>query len=72
VELQAVLGHAEFTLDELASLRAGDIITLDRRVQEPIDIVIDARPVLRARTGLAGQQVALEVVGAAHEEELKE
>lgn len=63
VELQAVLGHAEFTLDELANLRVGDIIALDRRAQETLDIVIDGRPFLRARAGLAGQQVALEVVG---------
>src|SRR5260370_731289 len=49
IELRAVLGQADFSLDELSSLRLGDVIALDRRALDPGDIVIHERTFLRAR-----------------------
>jgi flagellar motor switch protein FliM len=68
VELRAVLGQADFTLDELTTLRIGDVIALDRRAQDPVEIVIQDRTVFRARAGLAGQWVAIELIGEPDEE----
>jgi flagellar motor switch protein FliN len=68
VELRAVLGQADFTLDELTSLRIGDVIALDRRAQDPVEIVLQDRTVFRARAGLAGQWVAIELIGEPEEE----
>ena len=62
LELRAVLGHAEFTLDELASLRIGDIVALGRRTEDPVDVTIDDRPFCMARVGINGHRVALEVI----------
>jgi flagellar motor switch/type III secretory pathway protein FliN len=63
LELRAVLGQAEFSLDELTSLRIGDIIALDRRAEDPVEILIDDRIFFRARAGMAGQWVAFELIG---------
>lgn len=68
VELRAVLGQAEFTLDELSSLRVGDVIALDRRAQDPVEIVLQERTVFRARAGLAGEWVAIELIDTPEEE----
>ena len=68
VEVHAVLGRAAFTLDELSSLRVGDVIALDRSAQDPVDIVIHDRAFFRARAGVAGQWVAIELIGAPKEE----
>jgi flagellar motor switch/type III secretory pathway protein FliN len=62
VELRAVLGSANLTLDELTGIQKGDVIPLMRRVEEPLEIVIDGRTQFYARTGLAGESVALEIV----------
>lgn len=62
LELRAVLGTTELTLDELNGLQAGDVIPLHRRVEEPLEIQIDGETRFQARTGLAGQSVALEIV----------
>jgi flagellar motor switch protein FliM len=68
VELRAVLGEADFTLDELSSLRIGDVIALDRRANDPVDIVCESQALFRARAGLAGQWVAIELIGGPDEE----
>jgi flagellar motor switch protein FliM len=68
LEMQAVLGRSEFTLDDLISLNVGDVITLDRRSYDPIDILIDGRSAFHARAGLSGQMVALDIISAAHQE----
>jgi flagellar motor switch protein FliN len=68
VELRAILGHASFTLDELSSLQVGDVIALDRRAQDPVDIVVHDRLLCQARAGIAGQLVAIELIGPPGEE----
>jgi flagellar motor switch protein FliM len=64
VELRAMLGQADFALDELAGLQIGDVIALDRAAQDPVDILIDGQPFYRAQAGLAGQRIAFELVDA--------
>jgi flagellar motor switch protein FliM len=68
VELRAVLGQAELTLDELSSLQVGDVIALDRRAQDPVELLIGDHAFCRARAGLAGQLVAVELIADASEE----
>lgn len=68
VELRAVLGQASFSLDELSSLRIGDVIALDRSAQDPVDLVVQDRTLFRARAGVAGQWVAIELIGVPQEE----
>jgi flagellar motor switch/type III secretory pathway protein FliN len=72
IELRVVLGQAEFALDELASLQVGDVIALERRSPDPVDILIDDHPFARARAGLSGQRVALELFDLPCEEALNE
>lgn len=67
LELRAVLGRAEFTMDELAGLRVGDVIALNRRSSDPVDLYLDDRPFYRARAGLSGQVVALELLAESTE-----
>src|SRR5262249_28527782 len=67
IELRAVLGQATFSLDELSSLRVGDVIALDRSAHDPVDLVIQNRALFRARAGVAGQWVAIELIGPIEE-----
>ena len=47
VEVNIVLGSAEMSVAELAGLQAGSTIQLDRRVGEPVDVVVNGVKIAR-------------------------
>jgi len=52
VKVQAILGRARLEVGELLRLRPGDIVPLDRRVGEAIDIFVNNRQVARGEVVL--------------------
>jgi flagellar motor switch protein FliN/FliY len=47
VEVQIVLGSAEMPVSELMALQKGSTVALDRRIGEPVDIVVNGRHIAR-------------------------
>ncbi len=47
VEVQIVLGSTEMSVSELMTLQKGSTVALDRRIGEPIDLVVNGRRVAR-------------------------
>lgn len=47
VEVNVVLGTAEMSVGELAGLQQGSTIQLDRRVGEPVDVVVNGVKIAR-------------------------
>lgn len=47
VKVQAVLGRAKMPIAELVSMRSGYVFELDRRVGEPIDVLVNDRLIAR-------------------------
>ncbi|HEX7075262.1 MAG TPA: flagellar motor switch protein FliN [Hyphomicrobiaceae bacterium] len=47
VEVQIVLGRAEMTVSELMALQKGSTVSLDRRIGEPVEVVVNGRRVAR-------------------------
>lgn len=45
VEVQIVLGSTEMSVSELMALRKGSTVSLDRRIGEPVDIVVNGRKI---------------------------
>lgn len=45
VEVQIVLGSTEMSVSELMALRQGSTVSLDRRIGEPVDIVVNGRKI---------------------------
>ena len=62
VALDAVVGCADLELGELARLAAGDVIVLDRRLDEPLALQLGAQPVARIHLGTAAGGKAVQVV----------
>ncbi len=52
VRVRAVLGRARMDLERLLRLQSGDVIELDRRAGEPIDIFVNDRFVARGEVVL--------------------
>jgi flagellar motor switch protein FliN/FliY len=47
VEVQIVLGSTEMPVSDLMALQKGSTVALDRRVGEPVDIVVNGRKIAK-------------------------
>ncbi|MBT1158801.1 flagellar motor switch protein FliN [Aminobacter anthyllidis] len=47
VEVQIVLGSTEMPVSELMALQKGSTVALDRRIGEPVDVVVNGRRIAR-------------------------
>ncbi|MFA6121559.1 MAG: flagellar motor switch protein FliM [Sideroxydans sp.] len=59
IELTAVLGHANVTLDDVLKMRNDDIIPLE--VPENVSVLVDGVPVMECRSGVSNAHYALKV-----------
>jgi len=66
-EVAARLGVARLNVRDFLSLSAGDVVTIDRKVVEPIDILINEKPKYYAKPGLHKKNRAIEIVDAVSE-----
>lgn len=55
------LGRADISLEELLSLKAGDVVTLDRTPQDEIDILIGNSVKFTGKPGVRGKKLAVYV-----------
>ncbi len=47
VDVQIVLGSTEMQVSDLMALRKGATVALDRRIGEPVDVVVNGRKIAR-------------------------
>lgn len=47
VDVQIVLGSTEMPVSELVALQKGSTVALDRRIGEPVDVVVNGRKIAR-------------------------
>jgi flagellar motor switch protein FliM len=51
VELVAVLGKATITIEDFLLFQVGDVIQLNRKINEPVDLCLEGRPMFRISLG---------------------
>jgi flagellar motor switch protein FliM len=61
VEITVDLGTIELPISQLAALAAGDLLILNQRVSEPLNVRVDNRPKFRGWPGRVGLRQALQV-----------
>ncbi|ODB85630.1 hypothetical protein A3194_12410 [Candidatus Thiodiazotropha endoloripes] len=54
VKLEACIGEADVTVEELYSLKVDSVVKLDRDALEPIDLYLDGRVVARGQLVVTG------------------
>ncbi len=69
--VQAVLGKARITLDDFLQLQEGDVLPLRRRRGEPLELLVEGKPIFKVQPGLRGKQLAVKVVDWVSEERKK-
>lgn len=59
VDVEVVLGEARLSTRDLVGLEVGDVIVLDRRVDEPLEIRVGGISKFTGRPGLVGRRMAV-------------
>jgi flagellar motor switch protein FliM len=60
--ISVVLGHAHLTTRELLQMREGDVIPLDVRHTDPLELRVEDLPKFLVRPGRLGKHLAVRVV----------
>lgn len=61
-EAKAVLGTARITLNDFLQLQEGDVLPLRRRRGEPLELLVEGKPIFKVQPGLKGTRFAVQVV----------
>ena len=62
VKVSVTLGGAELSVGRLFDLKSGEVVTLDRRVNELLDLTIDGKLVGRGELVAVGDNLGLRLV----------
>lgn len=61
VDVTLELGRAEVTIDELLQLRDGSVVPLDKRANEPIDILANGRLIARGEVIVVNDRIGVRI-----------
>ncbi|MGB9792782.1 MAG: flagellar motor switch protein FliM [Thermacetogeniaceae bacterium] len=63
VPLHVLLGTTTITVRELLDLQVGDVVTLDRKVNEDLDVMIGNSSKFRGKPGILNKKLAVQITG---------
>ncbi len=61
VETKALLGSTVITLEDFLHLQEGDVLQLDRKEGEPLEVYVQNLPLFKGQPGLIGKKLALKI-----------
>jgi len=61
VELKSIMGHAHMSIREIIDLKAGDVVTLERFANQPLDIMVEGVNKFKAESGVVRSYKALQL-----------
>lgn len=64
VGMKAVLGETKISVSDFLNLYKGDVITLDRTCDSPVDIYVEDQLIFTAKPGLIGKNKAVQIIGS--------
>lgn len=62
VEMKAMLGMSNISVRDFLNLELGDIITLDNRHEDPIEVYVEEQLTFMAKPGLHGKNKAVQII----------
>jgi flagellar motor switch protein FliN/FliY len=61
LDAEAVLGRADFLVEDMLKLDVGSVVTLDRLVSDPVDLIVQNVRVARGEVVVVNDQFAIRV-----------
>jgi len=71
-DVAAVIGETDIPINDLLLLEVGDVIILDRKVNEPIDVEVEGHKLYKAIPGTVGRTRAVKVVSYREDKSIEE
>lgn len=62
VTMTGVLGKSTVLVQDLMNIQPGDIILLDRKVGEPLDVMVEDKIKFKAKPGIRNKNVAIQII----------
>lgn len=69
VRMQAILGRARMTVAELMQMRPGRVVELDRKIGEPVDILVNDRLIARGEVVMVDKVLGVTLTEIVREED---
>lgn len=66
-ELKVVIGEGRMSLADLYTLQTGDVICLERRAEEPVEVLVEGRPLFLGRPCRVGRTLSVLITGLLEE-----
>ncbi len=70
--LIAYLGHVDVSVHDLTSLNLGDVIRLDKRVEDLLEVTIGGNKKFLGRPGISGKKKAIKLVRSVTEDDISD
>jgi flagellar motor switch protein FliM len=67
IDLMVELGGTWVTVQDMVDLKEGDVVVLDRRKDQPLDLMIGGRRKYQTRPGVLGNKLAVQISGKVEE-----
>ncbi len=67
VSMSGRIGRANLTLSELLSLKVGDVVQLDQKIHEPIDVLVEGEEKFIARPGIRDEHYSIQILAVKEE-----
>ncbi|MBS0205397.1 MAG: flagellar motor switch protein FliN [Planctomycetes bacterium] len=61
LDAEAVLGRADFAVEDLLKLDIGSVVTLDRLISDPVDLIVQNVRVARGEVVVVNDQFAIRI-----------
>jgi flagellar motor switch protein FliN/FliY len=61
VTLEVKIGQAVLSVAELFQLKSGSVLVLDREVEEPVDILLNGKPIAAGYLAVSGEHLGVRV-----------
>jgi len=72
VELKGILGQSQITVRDLLNLEVGDVIVLNKKAEEPVEVLVAGIPKCLAKMGIFRDHLALQIESFIKPEEEEE
>ncbi len=70
VHVKACLGSTVITMDEFIQMQEGDVLQLNRKEGEPLDLFVEGQPIFKGHPGVGeGNNLAIKIAGIAEKGE---
>ncbi len=61
VTLEVKVGEAVLSVAELFQLKAGSVLVLDRQIEEPVDILLNGKPIAAGVLAVSGDHLGVRI-----------